>query len=54
MEKKFELYLADQNLSMNTITAYLCGVRQFEATGLCYIVHLFLFLLFFEQVFFLQ
>lgn len=31
MEKKFELYLAEQNLSKNTITAYLCAVRQFEA-----------------------
>ena len=30
MEKKFELYLAEQNLSKNTITAYLCAVRQFE------------------------
>lgn len=31
MEKKFELYLTEQNLSKNTITSYLCAVRQFEA-----------------------
>lgn len=30
MEKKFELYLLEQNLSKNTITSYLCAVRQFE------------------------
>lgn len=31
MEKNFELYLSEQNLSKNTITSYLCAVRQFEA-----------------------
>lgn len=31
MEKKFELYLSEQNLSKNTITSYLCALRQFEA-----------------------
>lgn len=30
MEKQFKEYLQDQNLSKNTITSYLCAIRQYE------------------------
>lgn len=30
MEKEFKTYLTDQNLSKNTVTSYLCAIRQFE------------------------
>ena len=30
MEKEFKEYLLDQNLSKNTVTSYLCAIRQYE------------------------